>query len=91
MEYEGDFRRENSRTSFDLHAYASSVEVLRFYGFGNETQATEGQKYYHVHANQYLLYPVLTVRLRQAAASSTSARRSSTPRTTRAATSTSTP
>ena len=57
VEYEGDFRRENGRTSFGVHAYASSVEVLRFYGFGNETEVTEGQKYYRVHANQYLLYP----------------------------------
>ena len=57
VEYEGDFRRENSRSSFNLHGYASSVEVLRFYGFGNETEATEGQKHYRVHANQYLLYP----------------------------------
>jgi hypothetical protein len=57
VEYDGDFRRENSRSSFGVQAYASSVEVLRFYGFGNETEATEGQKYYRVHANQYLLYP----------------------------------
>jgi hypothetical protein len=57
VEYEGDFRRENSRLSFDVHGYASSVEVLRFYGFGNETEATEDQKYYRVHANQYVLYP----------------------------------
>jgi Omp85 superfamily domain len=59
VEYEGDFRRENSRSSFNVHAYASSVEVLRFYGFGNETEATQGQKYYRVHANQFLLYPSL--------------------------------
>jgi hypothetical protein len=57
FEYAGDFRRENSRASLGLHAYASSVEVLRFYGFGNETEAAEDQKYYRVHANQYLLYP----------------------------------
>ena len=57
VDYLGDFRRENSRSSFSLHAYASSVEVLRFYGLGNETEATGSQKYYRVHANQYLLYP----------------------------------
>ena len=46
VEYQGDFRRENSRSSFSVHAYASAVEVLRFYGFGNETEAPEGQDYY---------------------------------------------
>jgi hemolysin activation/secretion protein len=53
----GDFRRENRSSWFSLGAYASSVEVLRFYGFGNETEASESQKYYRVHANQYVLHP----------------------------------
>jgi hypothetical protein len=61
-DYRGDFRRENSGASFSLGAYASSVEVLRFYGFGNETDAPESGDYYQVHANQYVLYPALHLR-----------------------------
>ena len=34
------FRRENRHSYFGLYAYASGVEVLRFYGFGNETDAS---------------------------------------------------
>ncbi|HET7294503.1 MAG TPA: BamA/TamA family outer membrane protein [Vicinamibacteria bacterium] len=61
-DYQGDFRRENSGASFSLRAYASTVEVLRFYGFGNETGSPEAEDFYRVHANQYLLYPALRFR-----------------------------
>jgi hypothetical protein len=60
-DYLGDFRRENRSSYFSLYGYASGIEVLRFYGFGNETEATEGQEFYRVHATQYLLYPALRV------------------------------
>ena len=33
----GTFNRENSRDSLGSRFYASGIEVLRFYGFGNET------------------------------------------------------
>jgi hypothetical protein len=36
--YEGDFRRESSRSFWSLEARASGIEILRFYGFGNETE-----------------------------------------------------
>jgi hypothetical protein len=57
----GDFRRENRSSYFSLYGYASGIDVLRFYGFGNETEATEGQEFYRVHATQYLLHPALRV------------------------------
>jgi hypothetical protein len=33
----GEFRRENSPVFFQLYARASGIEVVRFFGFGNET------------------------------------------------------
>ena len=61
VDYLGDFRRENRGSYLSLYAYASSIEVLRFYGFGNETQAPEGQEFYRAYAKEYVLYPALRV------------------------------
>ena len=62
VDYTGLFHRENRRSSFGLYAYASGVEVLRFYGFGNETEApAEDQDFYQVDSRQYLLYPTFGV------------------------------
>jgi hypothetical protein len=58
VDYTGEFHRENRGSYFGLYAFASGVEVLRFYGFGNETQATaDNQDYYKANAGQLLLYP----------------------------------
>ena len=48
MDYLGDFRRENRRSYFSLYGYASGIDVLRFYGFGNETEAAVSQGFYRV-------------------------------------------
>jgi hypothetical protein len=61
VDYLGDFRRENRGSYFSLHGYASGIEVLRFYGFGNETEAPESQDFSKVHATQYVVYPALRV------------------------------
>ena len=61
-DYAGEFRRENRGSYFGLFAYASGVEVLRFYGFGNDTDATgQDQDFYKVNANQFVLYPTFKV------------------------------
>jgi hypothetical protein len=62
-DYLGEFHRENRQSFFGLFAYASGVEVLRFYGFGNETAANEDDEFNKVHANQFVLYPSFRVRL----------------------------
>ena len=36
-EFLGDFRRVNSRVRTSLFLRASGIEVVRFFGFGNET------------------------------------------------------
>jgi hypothetical protein len=61
-DYVGEFHRENRDSFFGLYAYASGVEVLRFYGFGNETTAPEDQDFNKVNANQFVLYPSFKVR-----------------------------
>jgi hypothetical protein len=59
-DYGGEFRRENRGSFFGLYAYTSGVEVLRFYGFGNDTESTAGpEEFYKVNANQLLLYPTV--------------------------------
>jgi outer membrane protein assembly factor BamA len=64
IDYQGDFRRENRSTYFGLRAFTSGVEVLRFYGFGNETQAPAAdQNFYKVNATQVVLYPTFNVPL----------------------------
>jgi hypothetical protein len=61
-DYTGEFRRENRDSFLGVFAYASGVEVLRFYGFGNDTLAPSGnQDFFKVNANQFLLYPSFRV------------------------------
>ena len=63
LDYQGEFNRENRSSSWGLHAYASGVDVLRFYGFGNETANTGNKDFTRAKSNQFLLNPSLTMRL----------------------------
>lgn len=59
FDYHGDFRVENSGRRYGLRAYASGVETLHFYGFGNETP--EGDDDFHrVKQAQYLFSPTIS-------------------------------
>jgi outer membrane protein assembly factor BamA len=60
-DYTGEYRRENRSSFYGLFAYASGVEVLRFYGFGNETLASGDQDFFKVNAQQYVLHPTFRV------------------------------
>ena len=55
-EYIGQYRRENRSAFTSLRAYASGVDVLRYYGLGNATASLEGDRS-RVRAIQLLLYP----------------------------------
>jgi hypothetical protein len=61
--YDGDFRRENSRSSFGLRALASGLEIQRFFGVGNETTFAGDADDYRVRLRQYVLAPSLGVEL----------------------------
>jgi hypothetical protein len=57
-DYVGEFHRENRASSMGLFAYASGVEVLRFYGFGNDiTNPDVGDDFNKVNVNQFLFHP----------------------------------
>ena len=61
-ELAGDFRRVNSRVRTDILLRASGIEVLRFFGFGNETERIAGDddRFYRVPQEQYLVQPSVT-------------------------------
>jgi hypothetical protein len=58
--YDGRFRRENSGSYWSLEARASGIEILRFYGFGNETQSTAPDDFFKVEQDQIALRPAHT-------------------------------
>jgi hypothetical protein len=60
FDYHGEFRRENSDAYTSLRAFASGLELLRFYGLGNETRDDAPEDFYKVRQTQYLLAPSFT-------------------------------
>jgi hypothetical protein len=58
-EYLGDFRQIESNGGVEILARASGIEVLRFYGFGNETANTPNEDFFRANASQILLSPSL--------------------------------
>lgn len=54
-EVQGDLWRENSGTHFLFRVRASGTDVLRFYGFGNETPDTGATAFYRAYEHRYLL------------------------------------
>ncbi len=61
LDYHGDFRREDSRTYFDLRARASGVEVISFHGFGNEIPAPGDNEFYRVTQDAYGIQPSIAL------------------------------
>ncbi|NOR52886.1 MAG: BamA/TamA family outer membrane protein [Candidatus Aminicenantes bacterium] len=59
FEYEGDFRRMNSSLYGTVFARASGIEILRFYGFGNETSKQEPDDFNKVKQSQFSIFPAL--------------------------------
>jgi outer membrane protein assembly factor BamA len=60
LEYTGEFRRENRDSYWGIHAFASGVEVLRYYGLGNETPDYGGSDSSKVDADEIVFYPSYT-------------------------------
>ena len=52
---DGRVQRENSRSYFALHALGSGIEVMRWYGFGNETTIDRSQPTAFNRATQHQL------------------------------------
>lgn len=51
----GDFRFQNSTSRIFVGAIASGIEVVRFFGFGNETAFASPDSFYKVSQQQYSL------------------------------------
>ena len=62
-EIEGEFRRPLAPSVLNVEWHASGLEMLRFYGFGNESQASQPDTVYRVRQRQVLLAPSVTVPL----------------------------
>jgi hypothetical protein len=60
-EFDGEFRRTNSRARTNLLLRASGIEIVRFHGFGNETPLEGPDAFYRVAQEQYLVAPSLSV------------------------------
>ena len=58
-EYHADFRRPESTTSFEIFARASGIEIVRFYGFGNETVAEQDDIFFKADQSQYTFQPTI--------------------------------
>lgn len=56
-EYRGDFVRENGGSRLRIHARASELDLIRFYGFGNETRSAGDEDFFEVLQSQVSLSP----------------------------------
>ncbi len=63
FDYLGVYHRENRKSFWGLHLYVSGVDVLRFYGFGNESPNDGDKDFFKVSANQALVLPAFTLPL----------------------------
>jgi hypothetical protein len=61
--YQGEYRFVNSGIFINLSALASGSEILRFYGFGNETSSGGPDDFYKVHQQQFSINPSITLPL----------------------------
>lgn len=61
-EYQGDFVRENRGAKFQIHARASELDLIRFYGLGNETTAAGPEDHFEVRQKQFSLLPQYRLR-----------------------------
>jgi outer membrane protein assembly factor BamA len=56
-DFDAEFRRENSDIYTSVRALASGIEILRFHGFGNETELLQADEFYEVEQRQLALDP----------------------------------
>ncbi len=61
VRYEDRFRPENSKLLFGLDLHYSGIDVLRFYGEGNETRDRGDDRHFRVRNEQYGLMPSVSV------------------------------
>ncbi|MEE9225021.1 MAG: BamA/TamA family outer membrane protein [Bacteroidota bacterium] len=57
LDYRQDFRDIVQHVHARFHARWSGIEILHFYGFGNETEELESRSFYKVNQTQMILEP----------------------------------
>lgn len=63
-EYTGEVYRANSPTHGRLVLRASQIDILRFYGLGNQTSDAPGEDFFRVEQSHLMVAPSLHLRLR---------------------------
>lgn len=61
IRYQGRFRPENSKRLYGLDLHYSGIDVLRFYGEGNETRDRGNDRFFRVRNEQFRIMPSLHV------------------------------
>ena len=61
VDFRAEFRRRHSKVYYRLDAKVSSIEVLKFYGYGNETERTEANDFYKTDQRHIIVAPTLVV------------------------------
>lgn len=61
FDYKGEYRLVNSEIFIKLSARASGSEILRFYGYGNETSSAGPDDFYKVIQQQFSINPSITI------------------------------
>lgn len=61
VRYQGQFRPENSKLLAQLGLQYSGIEVLRFYGFGNETRDRGSDRFFRARNQQFRFEPSLSL------------------------------
>jgi hypothetical protein len=61
LSYTGEFHRANSGVRTGLTAYYSGLEVLRYYGYGNDTKPASDDELNKVRQKQVVFLPTLTL------------------------------
>lgn len=62
-EFDGEWRELMPSTALRLHARASGIEILHFYGFGNESVDSGSLDFHKVFQHQYSVAPALAFQL----------------------------
>lgn len=65
VQYHGEYRFKDRSLRFFLDAERSGIELLKFYGYGNETADTGNQQYYDTKQVLYKISPALVWHLRR--------------------------
>lgn len=62
VDYRGEWVRENSRARAELYLRASGIDVVDFYGLGNESSASGGNdEFYRITQDLYTVAPVMAL------------------------------